>query len=299
MLTIFTTPKPFIGHDNIIQTNAIKSWTLLQPACEIILMGKDAGIHEVSSRMGVKHYPDIECNEYGTPLLSSIFFTAQKMTNSELMCYINADIILMSDFLPAVEKLVHGIKKRKYLMVGQRWDLDIDELLDFDRIGWEKELRLRLKNNGQLHPKTGIDYFLYSKGLFNDIPPFAIGRTFWDNWLIYRARKCGASVIDASEVVTAIHQNHDYSHTIQGYSGVWKGPEALKNRELAGNGKQVFPLEYATLKLTKRGIKPILSLRHLYFGILALPVLYPRLKSFERPLAVFTKIVSKIRIMLK
>ena len=34
MLTLFTTAKPFKGHSAIIQRNALKSWTLLDPDIE-------------------------------------------------------------------------------------------------------------------------------------------------------------------------------------------------------------------------------------------------------------------------
>ena len=37
MLTLFTTAKAFTGHSEIIQRNALKSWTLLHPDVEIIL----------------------------------------------------------------------------------------------------------------------------------------------------------------------------------------------------------------------------------------------------------------------
>ena len=52
MLTLFTIPKAFEGHSGVIQRNAIKSWTLLQPQCEIILMGDDEGTGEAAAEMG-------------------------------------------------------------------------------------------------------------------------------------------------------------------------------------------------------------------------------------------------------
>ena len=49
MLTIFAVPKPFRGHIGVIQRNAIRSWTLLRPACDIILMGNEEGIAEIAA----------------------------------------------------------------------------------------------------------------------------------------------------------------------------------------------------------------------------------------------------------
>jgi hypothetical protein len=49
MLTIFTIPKPFRGHIEVIQRNAIESWLRLRPQCEIILCGDDPGVAEAAS----------------------------------------------------------------------------------------------------------------------------------------------------------------------------------------------------------------------------------------------------------
>ena len=53
MLTLFTIPKAFVGHIGDIQRNAIKSWTLLRPKCEVILLADDSGTSEVAEELGV------------------------------------------------------------------------------------------------------------------------------------------------------------------------------------------------------------------------------------------------------
>jgi len=68
MLTIFSTPKPFRGHIEVIQTNAIKNWLQLRPQCEVILFGSDEGTAEVAARLDTRHVPEVDRNEYGTPL---------------------------------------------------------------------------------------------------------------------------------------------------------------------------------------------------------------------------------------
>ena len=85
MLTIFTIPKAFQGHAGVIQTNAIQSWLKLRPECEIILLGDDEGTAEVAAKFGVRHIPKVERNEYGTPLVSSIFSLAQDIAKYQLM----------------------------------------------------------------------------------------------------------------------------------------------------------------------------------------------------------------------
>ena len=267
MLTIFTTPKPFRGHIGIIQRNAILSWTKLRPVCEVILFGDDEGTAEVAAEFGVRHIPDVARNEFGTPLLNSLFAVAQRSASYDLMAYVNADIILLSDFMAAVRRM----PKHSFLMVGHRWDLDIHEALDFNRADWEKQLRIRVADAGKLHADSGIDYFVFRRGFWRDIPPFAIGRRGWDNWLIYRARSIDAAVIDATETVTAIHQNHDYSHHPQGADGVWNGPEAKRNQELRGSPSHIFTLGDANGILTPKTLKKQGVLQRLHQYIITLP----------------------------
>jgi hypothetical protein len=285
MLTLFTIPKPFRGHIGIIQRNAIQSWIRLRPECEIILFGNDEGTAEVASEFCIRHIPEIARNEYGTPLLNSLFEIAQRSASHNLMAYVNADIILMSDFLAAVKHM----PKSSCLMVGQRWDFDLQEELDFNEADWEMQLRARVIETARLHGHTGIDYFVFHRGFWQDIPPFAIGRTVWDNWLIYLARSLSVPVIDATATVTAIHQNHDYTHNPQGVDGVWKGPEAQRNQELAGGYSHVFTLQDANRIITAHGLKrqKMTSERlKRYFD--TLPVLSPR----TAPYAPYLRLVN-------
>ena len=64
-----------------------------------------------------------------------------------------------------------------------------------------------------LHPKTGIDYFVFPK-LYLTKFDFAIGRTSWDNWLVYNARLNKHPVINGTQSIDIIHQNHDYGKFI-------------------------------------------------------------------------------------
>ncbi len=251
MITLFTIPRPFRGHMATIQRNAIQSWLQLRPACEIVLLGDDEGTADVAREFGLHHIPNVACNEYGTPLLNSLFELAQAAASYPLLAYVNADIILLSDFVAAVRR----IPFRRFVMVGQRWNLDLSQPWDFSRPNWEAQLRACLSGRGVLHASCAMDYFVFSAGLWGTIPPFAIGRTVWDNWLIYRARARGAAVIDATRVVTVVHQNHDYAHAASSSEEVWKGPEAQRNLELAGGQSYVFTLRDATHLLTPEGLR--------------------------------------------
>ena len=289
-LTIFTTPKAFRGHIGVIQTNAIQSWLLLRPECEVILFGNEEGTAEIASKFGIRHIPEIVCNEYGTPLISSIFKIAQDIGSHQLMCYVNADIILMRDFLLAIRQ----IKWHSFLLIGRRWDIDLKEPLDFLNRDWEEHLRAYLAEAGTLHGISGLDYFVFPRGMYHDIPPFAVGRPGWDNWMVYKARSMKVPVIDATKAITAVHQNHDYAYHLKRKNGVWKGPEARRNIELTGEGEYAFHAGHATWILTSRGMKPALTRRHLYFRLSAVPVLFPRLHFINTAMKALMKFVKSV-----
>ncbi len=96
------------------------------------------------------------------------------------------------------------------------------------------QLKAEVVRRGWVHRHSGIDYFAYRKGLYPEIPPLAVGRLAWDNWLVIEARRRGGAVVDATDAVFAVHQNHDYNHHSGGYEAVWNGVEAKENRRLAG-----------------------------------------------------------------
>ena len=139
MVTIFSIPKAFEGHIGTIQRNAITSWTLLRPRPEIVLFGNEIGTAELVAELGLRHNEEVARNEFDTPLLNYIFAKAQADPRADVLCYVNADIILLQDFVDAVERTQDWAKR--FLMVGQCWDTDIAEPLGFDRPGWEKHLR--------------------------------------------------------------------------------------------------------------------------------------------------------------
>jgi hypothetical protein len=78
------------------------------------------------------------------------------------------------------------------------------------------------------------DYFVFPKGFYTQLPPFAVGRAYFDNWLVWKALHQKAAVIDATGSVYVVHQTHDYSHVSGGLEWAHRGKEAMKNIELAG-----------------------------------------------------------------
>lgn len=296
MITIFGTPRKFSGHFGLIQRNAIGSWVQLKPRPQVLLMGNEEGTAEVCAEFGVTHVPDIECNEFGTPLVSSMIARAEELARHNLMLLIATDIILLSDFMQAVQ-LVSEVKTR-FVLVGRRWDVNLRKPCDFENPAWEHQLREYITQHGVLHSVTAGDFFLFPKGFWGNFPPFAIGRTTVDNWMYYRTLALRGALVDLSPTVTIIHQQHDYSHHPQGKDGVWTGPEAKRNLELAGGYSHVFTLKDATHILTPAGLKRVLTKEHLRRYLDTLPVLHPWLAPFWKVVRGLLRPRSTIRAIL-
>jgi hypothetical protein len=238
-LTIFSAPKPFVDpHIVLIQRNATGSWLQLGAEVEVMLVGDERGIDQASRELGVRHLKGVAKNSAGTPLISSIFGRAEREGRHRLLAFVNADIVLLDDLSSTVQRVASEFDR--FLIVGQRWDLEVDEELRFEP-GWEKRMREDLAERGELHPPAGSDYFVFPRGLFRHIPPFALGRAGWDNWMIFAGRQMRVPVIDASPVITAIHQSHDYSHLEDGIIH-HRLPESRENVRLAGGHSMVFTL---------------------------------------------------------
>jgi hypothetical protein len=230
VLTIFAAPKPFEGLISGIQRNAILSWTRLVPACEVILLGEERGIAQFATEHRLRHLGEVERNEFGTPLVSSIFRQAEQAATWPTLAYVNADIILMPEFVAAIR----CISFPRFLLVGRRWDVRLDQALDFDDPRWDARLRGDVQRRGKLNLPCAMDYFVYSRGLYQEVPPFAIGRFAWDNWLVYGARRQEAQVVDMTAAVTAVHQDHDHSQ-IAGFTARGRtSPEIRRNLKLCG-----------------------------------------------------------------
>lgn len=233
VITFWTIPRAFTGEFDEIQREAIASWRRF-PDRQIILMGSEAGAYEYSCETaGVDWIGDLPTNTYGTPRLDIAFSWAEEYACHDLLCEVSADVQLQ--FAPAALDAITSIDRP--FVIGQRWDVD---------------------GNGdmKLHAPYGIDYFIYRKGTLGEIPPFAVGRTAYDNWLVWAAlERWGLQVIDATEMITAIHPEHGRPH-------YGTRQEMLRSQERAENLRlfrrdcdRIYGVKDAPFVLTPEGVK--------------------------------------------
>ena len=100
------------------------------------------------------------------------------------------------------------------------------------------ELRERAVAEGVSRGATAIDYFVFTAGLFDPVPPFVVGRARFDNWLVWRGRAARHRRRRVTQAVVAVHQRHDYAHV----------PEASTRRTSAPrrSGTSSWPAARAT-----------------------------------------------------
>ena len=128
-LAIFSAPKPFTNpHIAMIQRNAIRSWQKVGKDVEIFLIGQEEGLAEAAVELGVQHMSEVKRNILGTPLISSMFDLVRESSSSPLLACVNTDILIRKEFLESAHAV--AAMQERFLMVGQRWALDVTNPID-------------------------------------------------------------------------------------------------------------------------------------------------------------------------
>ncbi len=253
LITIFTVPKAFkIPHISLIQRNTVRNLANLGPDVDPVLVGDDEGVAEVAAEFGVRHLPNIQRTPQGTPIVASAFQLARENSDSPLLACINADNLVMPDFVETARLVSQQMPS--FLLSGERNELDITRELDFGP-GWSDSLRSEILQRGKPLGKSALEYMIFPRRLFADMPPFAFGRSAWDNWMAFKARWEGWPLVDATGAIVLGHQNHDYSH-LPGNKPPYRLPESLNNIRMGGGRRTIFTLADATHVVEQGQVRP-------------------------------------------
>lgn len=234
-VTFFTIVRPFVGEFVKIQSTAILSWLAAVPGSQVLVMGDREGVEDECERLGVTYILGIATNNWGTELVSSSFELAERHARSDMLCNVNSDIVMGSGIVLALSSLADHARP---FVIGQRWDVSLGHL-----------------DKRKLHHHRGADYFLYRKGTLDEIPLFAVGRTAYDNWLIWAAlKKWNMVVIDATQTITALHLNHSRPEMKKG-KVLW-GQERAQNLRLANECERWYGIKDAPFVMRAGNISP-------------------------------------------
>lgn len=226
-LTIVSVPFPF--NDNkltiVHQHNAIKSWLLLDPRPEILLIGDEYGIADVATQYGVRHAGGVKRNKLGDLSMASIFKRINENVDTDWIAYLDCDTILFDDFVHTFE-YCSGRWDNCMICAG-RWDAKIPNAIDFSSPNWRQKVLDAVYKLG----KKGSDWFVYRKGFYQHIPDCSIGKGAWDGWMIAAALKQGFPVINAEKTCKAVHQQHGMRWS--------NNPAAGRNKRLCGDTRWI------------------------------------------------------------
>ncbi len=229
MLTFLASPKGFSGIARENQLTAIKSWTRVHPDTEVILYGDAPGTAEASALLGVRHVPSVASSASGIPLFGAIADHAATHARHDVQVYLNCDIILTAHILHAVA----AAPVPHFLIIGQRIDLTPAATAVIHADAERAPLEVAAADVGtSLHPPTGIDYFVFTRGLWNGLKAVVIGRAGYDSALLAFCLRNRIPVVDATLMIPALHQFHDYGHVAGAETEVFLGADARDNRQI-------------------------------------------------------------------
>ena len=166
MLTLFSTPKQFVGHIGVIQRSALRSWKLLHPDVEIILFGDDLAAADAAREFSIRHELYVQCSNSGMKRLDYMFGRALAVARHDVLCYANCDIVLTGDFHWAVKRV--RAKYDHFLMAGHRWDAPIVAPIDFSDSQWEEKVRQGALSAKDRRNEWFIDYFVFPRDVYRD-----------------------------------------------------------------------------------------------------------------------------------
>lgn len=202
MITFYTIPRPFEGVFNTIQRNAIESWQAIAPEAQIILMGANG--KDIAIEYGLE-WSDIKNSDNGVPLVNNAIAKAENLARYPVKVFCNTDNIFMNDLLLAINQVKAQLET--FVIVGRRWDIDLEKRITFTT-GWQVWLTNYIQLAAYHQGYSAVDYFAYTGDPWRDMPPFAVGHDRYDHWMVREAVMQGWPVIDASEKITMVHQNH-------------------------------------------------------------------------------------------
>jgi hypothetical protein len=290
-ISLITTLKPFKGLARIHQINSLQSWAKFIEGAEIIVVGESEGFETILSefKFNIKWVKEVKTSYSGAPYLDDMIKKGLENARYDFVCIINADTILLSDFVHSISKLIN-IYDDNFLLTSRSFPLNINTIIDFDQPEVEACLKYKARKRYIHRDITSLPtdfYFFHREFLSNaKIPPFIYGRGVFVRWYIYHAHCKRIPIIDATPVITAIHQTHSFDyikdHDVQEelqkvqdpYKALMKGKEFRWNLEIAGPAAYFSGADFTHI-LTERGLVKINSLYHLVRYLLKKPLLPP------------------------
>ena len=186
--------------------NTLRNWALFLPQIQPLLFTyeTDENLIKLAKSLGwlIADVPRLGKNK--VPIWKDMYFAAQNHSNSVFYGWFNGDLLFddgLINTLTAVEHYLNQLDRT--LIVGQRTNFELR-----NREIWNKSDVTKAAKEGTLYHIHALDYFILARNqyVWDQVPDVVIGRTYYDNFLVYVALKNKLSVVDASKTVLTLHQ---------------------------------------------------------------------------------------------
>lgn len=253
MLTIITTPKPLdLKGNRLAFLNAIRSWVRLVPRPEILVFGGERALVESE---GGKWIGNFKATPQGRPYFDDFISRAETSATNDVLMYCTDHLILTSS-LPSAVKRVSDSFPGHFVIVGRRWQLKVQEAIDFSNPDWESILRDQVFEVDSLGSNAAKDYIIFRRPLGLSVPNFIMGYPAYDSWFVWAALQASYPVVDASDAIMAVHQSHRIAE-----GDIWKRDKAPGGQHNRRIGRHQLHLDgkggiaLATYVLTCSGVE--------------------------------------------
>jgi hypothetical protein len=246
MITIFSTPRPFINEFKDIQENAINSFSS-NPGVEIILFDDEESTTSkiYSSNNNINVITNIEYNANRTPKLLSVFNYIKSNAKFDVVVHINSDILISENFSEKIVKIFRMANADNVFASGRRYNVDLSSIQNIKY----KNILDSIDGVPILHGKSGLDYWAMNKSSMVEIPDFNCGRPGIDSFLCYESVMQDYATIDCTDFIKIYHQNHPYPSKKKAFFAL----ECKENIALAGGYRNMMSMRNFKFRLDGSG----------------------------------------------
>ena len=252
MLTLFSIPKAFGGHIGADPAQRGAELAALGHGVQVMLVGDEAGVAASAGSSASSHVPGVALSEHGTPRIDDAFARVDALAEHPLRCFVNADVVLLDDFLPAVTAVEAPFDR--FLIVGataRPRRVEDDLVLDGAEPCRARSARAATRAARAARPRSTTSSS--PPGLFDPLPPFVVGRARFDNWLVWQARAaragrgCDAAPSSPSTSATTTRTSRAGSRRRT------SAARRERNEELAGGSGRIYTIFDASHRLQPDG----------------------------------------------
>ncbi|KHD08080.1 hypothetical protein PN36_16185 [Candidatus Thiomargarita nelsonii] len=202
-LTFFTIPQAFEAQSDWMQWNAIKSWTLLKPKPDILLLGNAPSVASIASELGLYHVPNVDQKHYSS--ITDIAKWLDRFINNTILVYVNPNVVLTEDFTQTIQEVYNN--QDHFLLTGQYRTVQTAGVIDFNNNQWQHQLRVMADKQAMPQGQLQNLYLVFTKQLLKQL--FVLDPNVeysWEKQLFYAALRKYYPIIDGSQIITPFLQ---------------------------------------------------------------------------------------------